>query len=254
MTAIESLLIRMDELLEPLVSSGDGRRHFLETYRRTTRAVAEELDAGGFVDPAWVERWDVAFADLYLDALEAFDAGRQPAEPWRVAFASARNTKLPPLRHVLLGMNAHINCDLPLALLAVVDDEEFANPEIVARRHRDHAHIDTVLLQRVSAEDEAITATSGRKKSLYERIKEPLERRGTQHFLRESRAKVWANTRLMASARARGDSAELERLRVELAGRSAAKLEQLTRAREVVLQLAVRGFGVLLAGAQVERR
>src|SRR6185312_6719091 len=50
--------------LEPLEASGDKRRYFHATYQRTTVAVAEELKRGGFADPDWVERWDVAFADL----------------------------------------------------------------------------------------------------------------------------------------------------------------------------------------------
>jgi hypothetical protein len=63
---INALLRRMEGLLAPLEAGGDPGRFFLATYLRTTRAVADELDRGGFRDPAWVERRDVAFADLYL--------------------------------------------------------------------------------------------------------------------------------------------------------------------------------------------
>ena len=149
------------------------------------------------------------------------------------------------LQTSLLGMNAHINYDLPISLLGVIDDAEFADPEVMAKRNRDHTHIDKVLLNRVGAEDEAITAAHGGKNT-YERLKAPLERRATGRFLREARAKVWANTRLMAAARARGDAAALERLRAELARLSAAKLDELARAREVLLHLWIKGFGVRL--------
>ena len=240
---IEDLLTRMESLLERMERDDDPKRYFLGTYLRTTRAVSDELASGKFLAPAWVERWDVYFADLYLNALEAWEGKGTPAEPWRVAFSA--DTDLPVLRHVLLGMNAHINYDLPLSLLGVIDDAEFADPEVVAIRNRDHTHIDTVLLGRVGAEDEAITAAHGGK-SIYERLKTPLERRATGRFLREARAKVWANTRLMAAARARGDAAELERLRAELARLSAAKLDELARAREILLHLWFKGFGVRL--------
>jgi hypothetical protein len=240
---IEDLIAYMQTLLEPMERGDDPKQHFLGTYLRTTRAVADELTSGIFLDPAWVERWDVFFADLYLNALETWNANGIPAEPWRVAFAA--DTDLPVLRHVLLGMNAHINYDLPLSLLGVMDDAEFADPEVMAMRNRDHTHIDGVLLRRVGAEDEAITAAHGGK-STYERLKAPLERRATGRFLREARAKVWANTRLMAAARARGDAAALERLRAELARLSAAKLDELARAREVLLHLWIKGFGVRL--------
>ena len=240
---IGDLISHMQALLEAMERDADPKRYFLGTYLRTTRAVSDELESGNFLDPEWVERWDVFFAELYLHALEAWKANGTPAEPWRVAFAA--NTDLPVLRQVLLGMNAHINYDLPLSLLGVIDDAEFADPEVVAKRNRDHMHIDRVLLGRVGAEDEAITAAHGGK-SAYERLKAPLERRATGHFLREARAKVWANTRMMAAARARGDAAALERLRDELARRSAAKLNELVRAPEVLLHLWIRGFGVRL--------
>jgi Family of unknown function (DUF5995) len=74
---IDGLIGRMEGLLAPLEARGDPGRFFLATYLRTTRAVKEELERGGFRDTAWVERWDVAFADLYLDALEAAEGGRR---------------------------------------------------------------------------------------------------------------------------------------------------------------------------------
>ena len=149
----------MAALLEPLQAAGDQRQHFHATYQRTTIAVAEELKRGGFADTEWVEQWDVAFADLYLDALEAALAGGEPTRPWSIAFGAPAG--LPPLRHVLLGMNAHINYDLPQALLAVISDEQFDDPALLARREADHRAIDNVLASRVAAEDDELTSLSG---------------------------------------------------------------------------------------------
>src|SRR5688572_21478807 len=98
----------MEELLRALESAREPGRFFLGTYLRTTRAVGAALDRGGFEAPDWVAAWDVDFAELYLDALEA---SRQDAEsvaaPWRLAFGARAGP--PPEAHVLLGMNAHIN-------------------------------------------------------------------------------------------------------------------------------------------------
>ena len=110
----------MVALLEPLERSADPRRFFLATYVRTTGAVKEALARGEFMDGDWAERWDIAFADLYLDALERWNRGEKPPAPWVVAFTAAEGERLPPLRHVLLGMNAHVNYDLPQSLLAVI--------------------------------------------------------------------------------------------------------------------------------------
>ncbi|HZZ55454.1 MAG TPA: DUF5995 family protein, partial [Trebonia sp.] len=85
---IEELIDRMAALLESLRAAGDQRQYFHATYQRTTMAVAAELRRGGFTDAEWVERWDVAFADLYLDALETTLAGQRPARPWDIAFSA----------------------------------------------------------------------------------------------------------------------------------------------------------------------
>src|SRR5215469_5523577 len=174
---IDELIEQMATLLEPLRAARDPRRYFHATYQRTTIAVAEELKRGGFADAEWVESWDVAFADLYLDALDAALAGRRPARPWDVAFNAPAG--LPPLRHVLLGMNAHINFDLPQALLAVITDEQFDDAELLARRESDHRAIDNVLASRVAAEGDELASISGPGSSL-DRLLRPLNRRGTQ--------------------------------------------------------------------------
>jgi hypothetical protein len=247
---IDELVARMEALLEPLQARGDARRYFHGTYLRTTKAVGAELRAGGFLDVDWVERWDVAFARLYLDALEADQRGEVPSEPWKVAFAAADDgaSTLPPLRHVLLGMNAHINYDLPQALLAVIDDQEFQDPELLARRSADHRHIDTVLAARVGAEDTELDAVSG-PRSLLDRLLTPANRLGTKRFLEESRAKVWANARALALARRQGRDA-YTLLLAELEGLAARRVADLTEPGQVILKLAVKGFGVVLPVAR----
>ena len=244
---IGALLERMEGLLAPLEAAGDPGRFFLATYLRTTRAVAEELELGGFRDPAWVERWDVAFADLYLDAVEDAQAGRRPPQPWAVTFGAGERDGLPPLRHVLLGMNAHINYDLAQSLLAVIPSRDFDDPELLADRHADHERIDQVLVARVGAEDTELEALNG-PRSRTDRLLQPLNRLATRRFLRESRAKVWANARLLDNARRAGPHAYATRL-AELERLAAARVADLMAPGQVVLKLAVKGFGVRLPGA-----
>ena len=59
-------------------------------------------------------------------------------------------------------MNAHINYDLPQALLAVIADEEFDDAELIARREADHKAIDDILAARVSAEGDELISAAGR--------------------------------------------------------------------------------------------
>lgn len=216
-------------------------RDFLATYLRTTAAVAAAIDAGLFEDPAWVGRWDLVFAHLYLDALDAYlSEDSRPSRPWRLAFGAAPG--LPPLVNVLLGVNAHINYDLPQALVAVISDAEFSDPSLLARRRRDHERIDGILSGRVAAEDVEISARSVR--TLLDRVLRPINRWASRRFLKEAREKVWGNTVELWRAKSIGPDAYSSRL-AELEVLSAAKISDLLLPR-VLLRLAVAGFGISL--------
>jgi hypothetical protein len=144
---------------------------------------------------------------------------------------------------VLFGINAHINYDLPQALLAVISPADFDDPALVRRREADHRHLDDVLSARVSAEDQELGAVS--KVTLLDRLLRPANRAASRRFLAEAREKVWRNAIVLDRARRVGEEryaevlAELERL-------CTARLADLTAPGPVLLRLARRGFGVLL--------
>jgi hypothetical protein len=232
---ITAVVARMQQRLDELPAAFAHRRFFLGTYLRTTQAVGKAIDDARFEDPAWVEVWDVKFAELYLRAHDADLAPR----PWRLAFEASKD--LPALGHVLLGINAHVNYDLPQALLEVLSDEDFLDLPLMDRRRRDHERIDGVLSQRVAAEDEELAATGVR--SLLDHVLTPLNRLASQRFLRESRQKVWHNTIELQRARVTGS---YETRLAELEVLSAAKVADLLRPGQVLLRLAVTGFGVTL--------
>lgn len=244
---IDAVVAAMDARLVRMPPDRTAQRLFLETYRRTTLAVGQAIRDARFEDPDWVERWDVVFADLYLAALDGDLSGRASmvSRPWRLAFDAPAS--LPALRHVLLGINAHINYDLPQALLAVITDEEFADPALVARRARDHERIDGVLAGRVAAEDDELGAVSTL--TLVDRVLQPLNRLSSKRFLREARQKVWHNTVELQHARLLGEEAYAARL-AELEVLSAARIADLLAPGQVLLRLAVAGFGVTLPPAR----
>ncbi len=250
MAAIDDLLSRMDALVQPMRAAGDERQHFLSTYMRTTIAVKHEIERGAFVDGAWTERWDIVFADLYLDALEEWNAKGSVPGPWRIAFEAANATpRVPPIRHLLLGMNAHINYDLPQALILVITDQEFDDPALVARRSRDHERIDAILSSRVAAEDHELRKMEQPgDRTLLDHLLTPFNRAGSKRFLKEARGKVWRNAQALSLARRQGLEPLGERLR-ELEALSAERVADLRRPGQVLLRLTRDGFGVLLPGA-----
>ncbi len=241
----ESIEELLDRMRADLADLSGPQRFFHATYLRTTEAVADEIGRGGFADGDWVRRWDLAFANLYLDALDADRQGRSIPQPWRVAFDAARERPdLPPLQHVLLGLNAHINFDLPQSLIAVISPEDFDNPATLHRREADHQHVDAVLQARVGAEDAELGAVS--RVTLIDRLMRPANRAASRRFLGEARAKVWRNTHVLDRARRDGTyPATLDALD-QLCGD---RVRDLLAPGPVLLKLARRGFGVVLPGA-----
>ena len=238
---VAAVVAEMQQRLENLPPESAHRAAFLGTYLRTTEAVGAAVDAGSFEDPEWVERWDVVFAELYLAAHDADAAGdtAKVPRPWRLAFNAPPD--LPSLRHVLLGINAHVNYDLPQAMLAVISPDDFNDPILIGRRRRDHERIDTVLAGRVKAEEVGSRAEQTR----LDKLLRPLNRVSSKRFLKEARQKVWHNVEELHAARLNGDDAYRARL-AELEVLSAARIADLLAPGQVLLRLAVAGFGVVL--------
>ncbi|MFW5468903.1 DUF5995 family protein [Knoellia sp. CPCC 206435] len=239
---VATLISTMQHRLDTMPPGREHMVEFLSTYRRTTSAVRQAIRASAFEDPHWVETLVVHFAHFYLDALDAdLEGVKHVTRPWRLAFDAPASS--PPLIHVLLGINAHINYDLPQALLAVMPRHEFEDPVVVERRRRDHERIDDILSSRVAAEGHELGARVGR--PLLDRALTPLHRRSARRLLREAREKVWLNT--LELHRARSVGADCLSARVsELEMLSAARVANLRWPRLVLIRLSITGFGVTL--------
>ncbi len=106
---------------QPLDASCDHRAVFALTYLRTTEEFARTIhDAPGtFSDLPWIRHEDAVFAQLYFNAYDDYAAGRSVPLAWKIAFDNARNPNMEGMGDLLLGMNAHINRDLPYTLAHV---------------------------------------------------------------------------------------------------------------------------------------
>jgi hypothetical protein len=105
--------------LESSPSRSDGVACFARLYREVTEGVASELDRHRFANARFLERLDVCFANLFFAALDEYR--RAPAgapHAWLPLFTQRSRKGVAPLQFALAGMNAHINRDLPVALVA----------------------------------------------------------------------------------------------------------------------------------------
>lgn len=96
----------------------DGLKWFNWLYLQVTQAVEARVTAGGFADATWLAELDVQFATLYFSALRISFSGQTPAECWQVLFQSRNLNAVARIQFALAGINAHINHDLPEAIVA----------------------------------------------------------------------------------------------------------------------------------------
>lgn len=140
-------VIQRLEAIEASAAHADGIVCFARLYRQVTQGVDAELKGQGFSDAAFMERLDISFAGLFFSALESFE--RDPVSApsaWMPLFTARSRRGIAPLQFALAGMNAHINRDLPVAL---VSTSEALRTELSERspQHDDFVHVNALLGQ-----------------------------------------------------------------------------------------------------------
>jgi hypothetical protein len=96
----------------------DHRGVFATTYLELTRELRRRLDAdpGLFADPEYLYTEDALFADVYLRTVQAWNAGQRVAPAWRISFEQAESGQLTGAQEMLLGINAHVQNDMPFVM------------------------------------------------------------------------------------------------------------------------------------------
>jgi hypothetical protein len=119
---VEKVVRQMTRRFDSLASSCDHDAVFSLVYLRVTEEYRRTVeDPTFFEDTSFVNHEDVVFANYYFAAYDAWDAGRTAEVPpaWRVAFDAARDRAVSANGNVLLGINAHVQRDLPFVLYSI---------------------------------------------------------------------------------------------------------------------------------------
>lgn len=91
--------------------------NFNYTYLIITRNVRQALRKGLFTDESFLNQFDGRFAYYYTHAIHEFLEHASVAPAWRVAFEKAKLEQESPLTTMALGVNVHVNNDIPQVLL-----------------------------------------------------------------------------------------------------------------------------------------
>ena len=140
---VDAVIREMQRRFDPLAQSCDHDNIFALAYLRTTQEYRRTIeDPTFFEDTAFVNHEDVVFARLYFDAFDAWHKGQREDVPpaWAIAFQAAADRSVPASGDLELGINAHVQRDLPFALAAI----GLVKPDGSSRKP-DHDRVDEFL-------------------------------------------------------------------------------------------------------------
>jgi hypothetical protein len=137
---VANILQAMDNALP----NTDGLKWFVKIYFMVTTGVRNNPAVTAFLDPAWTDRLDVVFANLFFSALDAFLKGLPVPSSWQALFEARKQTGIDRIQFAVAGMNAHINHDLALALLQT-DQERQITPNTLSPQHTDFESVNGII-------------------------------------------------------------------------------------------------------------
>ena len=200
--AMEALIGRMARQLRRFDQRGDHRAAFLRVYTHMTRRVLLRMQGGFFLDPPWVARVAQRFAGYYFEALAAYDEGRRPPPAWALAFEAAAAKRTFLLQDVALGVNAHINNDLPQVLHQILLAEgDWPLEERMTRRRFDHDQINRILHEIVPAVEGEVARHYGRLVGALGWAMGTLDESLAAFGLKQCRDNTWRNAMFLLACR-----------------------------------------------------
>jgi hypothetical protein len=111
-------VLQVMESIDATCADADGLKWFNWLYLAVTRAIESKVAGGGFNDPPWLAELDVRFAQLYFGAVAGCLAGGACPDCWRVMLSARNQASVARIQFAMAGMNAHINHDLPMAIVS----------------------------------------------------------------------------------------------------------------------------------------
>jgi hypothetical protein len=140
---MDEAIARMQQIDAALPAS-DGLACFNHMYLDVTQQVKAQVTAGFFADTAFLERLDVVFANIYFDAVNAVvQAPTNLPAAWAPLIQGRTDPGIYPIQFAFAGMNAHINHDLPIAVVQTCIDLGTAPDD--GSHHDDYQKVDALL-------------------------------------------------------------------------------------------------------------
>lgn len=225
---IEEVLQELDNIIDQTVASNNFLGIFAYVYRRTTAQIKLAVENKTFEDNARMEKFDVAFANLYLAAYHSYQNRQSLSKSWQTAF-DAQSERLTSIQHLIMGMNAHINLDLGVAAATVMRGQPIQLIE------NDFRKVNQILADLTEEMQERLTKISPLMFVL-DWIGEKTDERIVNFSIREAREQSWRNAKLIWALDEPGRQAGIDGVDEIVAGISAIVRNPRTRLSRFILR------------------
>ena len=151
---VDDVIAVLDDVVGWAQDQASALGYFAVLYRDVTAKVRDGIDDGFFDDGERMARLDVVFANRYLAALDALRRGAPATQSWQLGFDAASAGGPIVLQHLLVGISAHINLDLAIAVV------EAAGSDGVTALRRDFDRINAILASMMARSQAALATIS----------------------------------------------------------------------------------------------
>ena len=214
---IEEALDAMREGLDFFHETRDRRAIFLQLYYMMTLEVYRAMHgcdaykgSRTFLDRDWIYRLSGLFSSLYFASLNAPASDRA----WHAAHAVAKQRGSSVVQNALLGINAHINFDLPRAIAANLDPAELPDYKVMQKRKFDHDQVNDLLVRTVNPVQKVLAKNFEPGIAVVDFAMGRFDERACAWLLRTYRQQVWWNALAFAAA-PEGEEQQIVREKLE---------------------------------------
>jgi hypothetical protein len=182
----------------------DHRAVFATTYLELTKAILGLLqDQPDIVrDPGYLYTEDALFANFYFDEIRDWEQGGTVAPAWRIAFQQAEHGQISGAQEMLLGINAHVQNDMPFVIAAL----GVRQPDGTSRKP-DHDAMNEALNRGYEPVVEAVRERYDPTMSITNTRLVTLDNIGGLELARTWREGVWRNAERLLEARSESERA-----------------------------------------------
>lgn len=198
MSDSELVLQKMDNCIREWKACEDSRYVFLSCYKMMSSNMVVALSDGEFHDREWVSKLLNRFADYYFDGLNCFECGDRTPAVWLSAHNATLEKELSEVQMLVLGVNAHINYDLVLALYDMLAPEWDSLTEGQKKlRYEDHCHVNNIIARTIDAVQDRILEPESRFLAFLDVVLGRMDEYLISRLISSWREDVWENTQQM---------------------------------------------------------